>query len=76
MSYYFGIGKAKQGSEYIPRPGEVFMYETDPIQQTWETRIGDGKTPAQDLPAFTSYDIYQRVAKLEEEIRDLKSKIG
>lgn len=72
MNAYFGLGKAKQGSEYIPRPGEVFLYERDHINEIWDTRIGDGKTPAKDLPPLASYDIYARVSKLEEEISLLK----
>lgn len=73
MNAYFGIGKAKQGSEYIPRPGEVFLYEKDPIEQIWDTRIGDGKTPAKDLPSLASYDIYERVRILEEKLAKLEN---
>lgn len=73
MNAYFGIGKAKQGSEYIPRPGEVFLYEKDPIEQIWDTRIGDGKTPAKDLPPLASYDIYERVRILEEKLAKLEN---
>jgi hypothetical protein len=73
MNAYFGVGKAKQGSEYIPRPGEVFLYEKDAIQQIWDTRIGDGKTPAKDLPPLASYDIYERVRILEEKVAKLQN---
>jgi hypothetical protein len=73
MSAYFGIGKAKQDSEYIPRPGEVFLYEKDTIEQIWDTRIGDGKTPAKDLPPLASYDIYERVRILEEKVAKLQN---
>jgi hypothetical protein len=76
MNAYFGIGKAKQGSEYIPRLGEVFLYEKDAIAQIWDTRIGDGKTPAKDLPPLASYDIYERVRILEEKVVKLQNDRG
>lgn len=71
MNSYFGIGKAKNNSPHIPRLGEVFMYEKDTELQIWDTRIGDGKTPAKDLPALANYDIYERVRILEEKVAKL-----
>lgn len=75
MKGYFGISRAKEGCNHIPRLGEVCMYQYDKANDGWDTRVGDGKTPVKDLPRLASYDIYARVAKLEEEIETLKQKI-
>ncbi|NBO99282.1 MAG: hypothetical protein EBU90_04035 [Proteobacteria bacterium] len=75
MNAYFGIGKAKQGSEYIPKLGEVVLYERDKELDMWDTRIGDGKTSVKDLPPLsTYYDIYERVRILEEKVSKLEIK--
>lgn len=73
MSAYFGIAKGKHGCTHIPRLGEVCMYERDTQDQIWDIRIGDGKTQVKDLPPLANYDIYTRVANLEEEIKKLKN---
>jgi len=72
MPAYFGIGKARHNSSYVPRLGEVCLYERDSELQVWDARIGDGKTPAKDLPPLASYDIYERVRILEEKIAKLE----
>ena len=73
MSAYFNIGKARNNCDHIPRLGEVFLYERDKELQIWDTRIGNGKTPAKDLPPLASYDIYERVRILEEKIAKLEN---
>lgn len=73
MNGYFSIGKAKAGSNYIPRLGEVCQYQYDSHNDLWHIRIGDGKTPAKDLPALANYDIYEKVRILEEEVAKLKN---
>lgn len=75
MNGYFSIGKAKQDSEYVPRIGEVCIYERDSEYQIWDTRIGDGKTLVKDLPPLPNYDIYERVRLLENELTELKRKV-
>lgn len=67
------ISKAQNNCSHIPKLGEVFLYEIDPIENIWDTRIGDGKTPAKDLPPLANYGIYERVAKLEQEVAELKN---
>lgn len=69
MRAYFALGKAKENSQYIPRLGEVFLYEIE--HEVWDTRIGDGKTPAKDLPSY--YDLYRKLTKIEQEIQSLKN---
>jgi hypothetical protein len=69
MNGYFGIGKAKNNSPYIPKLGEVIQYCIG--DDEWEIRIGDGKKMAKDLPHL--YDIYERVSILEDDIQKLKS---
>lgn len=69
MSAYFSIGKCQINSEYVPRLGEVIQYSTG--KDEWHIRIGDGKTPAKDLPSY--YDLYNRLAKIEQEIQSLKN---
>ena len=71
MSY--NLAKAKNGCDVIPKLGELFLYEYDSVAKLWDTRIGDGKTPAKDLPRLANHDIYERVAKLEREIEKLKN---
>jgi len=73
MQGYFGIGKAKASCAHILRLGEVCMYQYDPVEDLWDVRIGDGKTPVKDLPRLANYDIYERVAQLEKEILDIKN---
>jgi uncharacterized small protein (DUF1192 family) len=70
----FRLAKANNHCIHIPDLGEVFLYEYDPVAKLWDTRIGDGKTPAKDLPRLANYDIYERVAKLEREIEQLKNR--
>lgn len=72
MNGYFGISKARQNCDHIPRLGEVCQYQYDSNNNLWDTRIGDGKTPVKDLPRLANYDIYERVAKLEIEVANLK----
>jgi hypothetical protein len=74
MNGYFSLARAKNGCDVIPKLGELFLYEYDCIAKLWDTRIGDGKTPAKDLPRLANYDIYERVAKLEREIEQLKNR--
>jgi uncharacterized small protein (DUF1192 family) len=74
MNGYFSLPKAKKDCGHIPKLGEVFLYEYDTAAKLWDTRIGDGKTPAKDLPRLANYDIYERVAKLEKEIEQLKNR--
>ena len=69
----FSISKALANCSHIPELGEVFLYQYDPIQDLWHTRIGDGKTQAKDLPPLANYDIYERVRILEEEVEKLKN---
>jgi uncharacterized small protein (DUF1192 family) len=71
MSY--SLAKAKNGCDIIPKLGELFLYEYDSAAKLWDTRIGDGKTPAKDLPRLANHDIYERVAKLEKEVAKLKN---
>lgn len=73
MQAYFSLGKAKANCEHILRLGEVCLYQYDPIQDLWDTRIGDGNTPVKNLPRLANYDIYERVAQLEKEILELKN---
>ncbi|NDC31757.1 MAG: hypothetical protein EBZ58_12680 [Bacteroidetes bacterium] len=73
MNGYFGIGKARHNSSYIPRLGEVILYEKDVERQVWDARIGDGKTPAKDLLPLASKDIYERVSVLEEKVAKLEN---
>ncbi len=71
MNAYFNIARARNNSEHIPRLGEVFLYEIK--HEVWDTRIGDGKTMAKDLPSY--YDIYSRIQKIEQEIKNIKNNI-
>ena len=73
MNGSFSLPKAKNGCDVIPRLGELFLYQYDSIAELWDTRIGDGKTPAKDLPRLANHDIYERVAKLEREVEQLKN---
>lgn len=70
MNGYFGVSKARKDSTHIPKLGEVFLYEYE--IDKWDTRIGDGRTPAKDIPPLANNDIYQRVTMLEQEIERLK----
>jgi len=74
MNGSFSLTRAKNGCDLIPKLGELFLYEYDCVAKLWDTRIGDGKTPAKDLPRLANYDIYERVAKLEREIEQLKNR--
>lgn len=74
MNGSFSLPKAKKDCDLIPKLGELFLYEYDCISKLWDTRIGDGKTPAKDLPRLANHDIYERVAKLEREIEQLKNR--
>ena len=74
MNGSFSLPKAKNGCDVIPKLGELLLYQYDSIAELWDTRIGDGKTPAKDLPRLANYDIYERVAKLEKEIEQLKNR--
>ena len=74
MNGSFSLARAKNGCDVIPKLGELFLYEYDCVAKLWDTRIGDGKTPAKDLPRLANYDIYERVAKLEREIEQLKNR--
>lgn len=69
MGLKLNISKAASGSSYIPDLGETFLYNCS--GDTWELRVGDGKTPAKDLPHL--YDLYHRLNKLEQEIETLKN---
>lgn len=69
MGARLNIAKAANGSSYIPDLGETFLYNCS--GDTWELRVGDGKTPAKDLPHL--YDLYHRLNKLEQEIETLKN---
>jgi hypothetical protein len=73
MNGSFSLPKAKNGCDIIPKLGELFLYEYDTIAKLWDARIGDGKTPAKDLPRLANHDIYERVAKLEKEVEQLKN---
>jgi len=73
MNAYFGIGKARNNSSYIPRIGEVVLYEKDAECQIWDTRIGDGKTPVKDLNPLANRDIYERVSILEEKVAKIEN---
>ena len=74
MNGSFSLPKAKKDCDIIPKLGELILYEYDCIAKLWDTRIGDGKTPAKDLPRLANHDIYERVAKLEIEIEQLKNR--
>ena len=74
MNGSYSLPKAKKDSDVVPKLGELFLYEYDTVAKLWDTRIGDGKTPAKDLPRLANYDIYERVAKLEKEIEQLKNR--
>jgi hypothetical protein len=73
MNAYFGISKARNNCDHIPKLGEVVLYERDKELQIWDTRIGDGKTLAKDLPPLANYDIYERVRILEEKVAKLQN---
>ena len=68
------LGRAKNDSEYIPYFGEVLLREE--TNGEVQTLVGDGKTAAKDLLPFFTYDVHKRILKLEEEIKNLKSKIN
>lgn len=68
----FAISKARFDCSHIPQLAEVLMYQYDPVYDLWDIRIGDGKTPAKNLPRLANYDIYERVKILEEEVAKLK----
>jgi len=74
MRAEFMLGKVSENDPYIPKMGEIVLY--DKLGDgTWvTTRIGDGKIPAKDLPPLASYDIYERVRVLEEEVEKLKNR--
>ena len=74
MNGSYSLPKAKKDCDVVPKLGELFLYEYDTVAKLWDTRIGDGKTPAKDLPRLANYDIYERVAKLEKEIEQLKNR--
>ena len=74
MNGSFSLPKAKKDCDIIPKLGELLLYQYDSISELWDTRIGDGKTPVKDLPRLANYDIYERVAKLEKEIEQLKNR--
>lgn len=67
------LGKVPKNDPYIPKMGEVVLY--DKLGDgTWvTTHIGDGKTFAKDLPSLASYDIYERVRILEEKLAKLEN---
>jgi len=73
MNAYFGISKARNNCDHIPKIGEVVLYERDKELQIWDTRIGDGKTPVKDLLPLANRDIYERVTILEEKIAKLEN---
>jgi hypothetical protein len=74
MNGYYSLPKAKKDCDVIPKLGELLLYQYDGVAELWDTRIGDGKTPVKDLPRLANYDIYERVAKLEIEIEQLKNR--
>ena len=67
--YEVRLGRASNGSNYVPKVGEIIMYD-DGVN--WTARIGDGKTQAKDLPPLLNYDIFKKVADLEKEVEQLK----
>jgi hypothetical protein len=74
MNGSFSLPKAKKDCDVIPKLGEILLYQYDSTAELWDTRIGDGKTPAKNLPRLANYDIYERVDKLEREIEQLKNR--
>ena len=74
MNGSFSLPKAKKDCDIIPKLGELFLYQYDSVAKLLDNRIGDGKTPAKDLPRLANHDIYERVAKLEKEIEQLKNR--
>lgn len=73
MRAYFKIGHYRYGSDYIPRLAEVSIYQRISDCDIWDVVIGDGKTSVKDLPRLANHDIYERVAKLEREVEQLKN---
>ena len=69
MGAKLSIAKASNGSSYITDLGEAFIYNCG--DDNWELCVGDGKTPARDLPHL--YDLYYRLNKIEQEIETLKN---
>ena len=68
-----GVSKARYNCTHIPYLGEVCIYQYDPNHDLWDIRIGDGKHSARDLPPLANYDIYERVARLEKDIDQMKN---
>ena len=73
MRAEFMLGKVPKNDPYIPKMGEVVLYDKLGDNTWMTTHIGDGKTPAQDLPPLASYDIYERVRILEEKLAKLEN---
>ena len=73
MPLKFKIGRGKGNCDYIPELSEVIQYQYDKDNDLWDIRIGDGKTHLKDLPPLANYDIYERVARLEQEIDQIKN---
>lgn len=69
------VCRAKFNCSTVLPLGEICLYQYNPAEDLWDTRIGDGKTPVKDLPRLANHDIYERVAKLEQEISALKISI-
>lgn len=49
------------------------MYQYDQIHDLWDMRIGDGKTQVKNL--LSVYDIYKKIANIENELIAIKAKI-
>ena len=47
---------------FIPRPGELIVYDPDYQYEYSRLKIGDGKTPIQDLP-FLADTVFSSLAK-------------
>jgi hypothetical protein len=73
MRAEFMLGKVPKNDPYIPKMGEIVLYDKLGDGTLVTTHIGDGKTSAKDLPPLASYDIYERVKILEEEVAKLKN---
>lgn len=68
-----GVSKALYNCTHIPNLGEVCMYQYDQIHDLWDMRIGDGKTQVKNL--LSVYDIYKKIANIENELIAIKAKI-
>lgn len=66
------VCRAKFNCPTILPLGEICLYQYNPTEDLWDTRIGDGKTQVKDLPRLANIDIYERVTQLEQEIHQLK----